>query len=283
MASLNEIRKKIKIIESTSKITKAMKLIATSKLKKQKDLFLNTSEYYQTIYKVFGLVIKEINVNDYLNNPNNDITVWIVFCSSMGLCGGYNINIIKKLIANIKPEDKIVSFGKKGVNILKSKNLFKQVYANINLDEKEINSDLFGLIAKQLLDDYYLNKFKNIKIIYMKFINSLSFEPSIIDVLPFDKTNFSEMDEPTNGSYYVIEPNEQKMFKFLLKKYIQAILQGSIIESQISENASRRNAMEGATKNANDLIANYKLSFNRIRQANITQEINEIVSGSNED
>ena len=283
MASLNEIRKKIKIIESTSKITKAMKLIATSKLKKQKDLFLNTSEYYQTIYKVFGSVIKEINVNDYLNNPNNDITVWIVFCSSMGLCGGYNINIIKKLIANIKPEDKIVSFGKKGVNILKSKNLFKQVYANINLDEKEINSDLFGLIAKQLLDDYYLNKFKNIKIIYMKFINSLSFEPSIIDVLPFDKTNFSEMDEPTNGSYYVIEPNEQKMFKFLLKKYIQAILQGSIIESQISENASRRNAMEGATKNANDLIANYKLSFNRIRQANITQEINEIVSGSNED
>lgn len=283
MASLNEIRKKIKIIESTSKITKAMKLIATSKLKKQKDLFLNTSEYYQTIYKVFGSVIKEINVNDYLNNSNNDITVWIVFCSSMGLCGGYNINIIKKLIANIKPEDKIVSFGKKGVNILKSKNLFKQVYANINLDEKEINSDLFGLIAKQLLDDYYLNKFKNIKIIYMKFINSLSFEPSIIDVLPFDKTNFSEMEEPTNGSYYVIEPNEQKMFKFLLKKYIQAILQGSIIESQISENASRRNAMEGATKNANDLIANYKLSFNRIRQANITQEINEIVSGSNED
>lgn len=280
MSFLNEIKKKIKIVESTSKITNAMKLIATSKLKKQKDLHSQTSKYFLNVYEIFGTICEDVDNKLLLNKSINNNTIWIIFTSSMGLCGGYNLNIIKKLSENIKPNDEIIIFGKKGNNLLKSKNILNNVIGIINFDDKEINYEIFEIISKKIVSDYYDGKFKNVKIIYTKFINSLLFEPTIFDLLPLDKQNLKRIEKLKNGSYFTIEPNSEILFNFMLVKYISSVLLGTIVESKISENASRRNAMEGATKNASELNSNYKLKFNRIRQADITQEITEIISGS---
>lgn len=198
----------------------------------------------------------------------------------MGLCGGYNLNVVKKLSENIKPNDEIIIFGKKGNNLLKAKNITNNIIGIVNFDDKESDYEIFEIISKKLINDFYEDKFKNIKIIYTKFINSLVFEPTIFELLPLDKKNLKSLEKPQNGSYFEIEPNDEILFNFMLSKYISSVLLGTIFESKISENASRRNAMEGATKNATELISDYKLKFNRLRQADITQEITEIISGS---
>lgn len=280
MSSLNEIKKKIKVVESTSKITNAMKLIATSKLKKEKDSFFVANQYYLSMYKIFGEIIKEIDESEINVKSKNDDTIWIIFTSSMGLCGSYNINIIKLLKENIKPNDKLIVFGKKGPNLLKSKNINNTILFNIELDDKSINIDLLDLLATNIIFLYKEQNFKSIKIIYTKYVNSLTFQPTIYDLLPFDTKNFHGFSRPNSGGYFVADPDSTKLFKFLFEKYISSVLLGTIKESKISENASRRNAMEGATKNANELIDNYKLKYNRIRQSDITQEITEIISGS---
>lgn len=280
MSFLNEIKKKIKIVESTSKITNAMKLIATSKLKKQKNLHIQTSKYFLNTYEIFGTICENIDEKFFVNKSNNDNTIWIIFTSSMGLCGGYNLNVIKKLSENIKPNDEIIIFGKKGSNLLKTKNIMNNVIGIVNFDDKESDYEIFEIISKKLINDFYEDKFKNIKIIYTKFINSLVFEPTIFELLPLDKKKLKSLEKPNNGSYFEIEPNDETLFNFMLSKYISSVLLGTIFESKISENASRRNAMEGATKNATELISDYKLKFNRLRQADITQEITEIISGT---
>lgn len=280
MSSLNEIKKKIKVVESTSKITNAMKLIATSKLKKQKDIFASTNQYYLSMYKIFGELIKDIDESEFKVKSDLDITLWILFTSSMGLCGSYNINIIKLLKENIKDNDLIIVFGRKGSNLLKSKNINNTILMNLELDDKEINFDVFDLLSFELIKLYKEKKFSTAKIIYTKYVNSLIFEPTIYNLIPFDKEHFQGLSKPVSGGYYVAEPNATKLFKFIFEKYICSILLGTITESKISENASRRNAMEGATKNANELISNYKLNYNRVRQSDITQEITEIISGS---
>lgn len=280
MSSLNEIKKKIKVVESTSKITNAMKLIATSKLKKQKDLYNATNKYYLTMYKMFGEILQNVDDKLLSNNCDNNDTLWILFSSSMGLCGSYNLNVVKTLKENILPNDKIMIFGKKGSNTIKSKGINNEVFMQIDLDDKDINFDMFELIAVEILNDYYLNKFKYVKIIYTKYINSLVFEPKIYQLFPIQKENFKPLDKPIHGGIYDVQPGHEFVFKKILDKYVAAILLGSISESKISENASRRNAMEGATKNANELKETYKLAFNRLRQSDITQEITEIISGS---
>lgn len=283
MASLNEIKKKIKVIESTSKITNAMKLIATSKLKKSKDILLNAKNYYSLMYEIFGTICSEMET-DLLTNSNTDgSTLWIISTSSIGLCGNYNINVIKELSANIKENDKILIFGKKGTSLLKSKEIYNEIYAHFNIDDKNFNENITKLIAKKIMIDYFEGMFKNIKIIYTKFINSLSFEPAILDILKIDKNILPTLKKPSNNSLILIEPNPEYVFGFVLINYVSSIIYASIIESQISENASRRNAMDNATKNASDLINDYRLSYNRIRQSKITQEITEIISGSKED
>lgn len=280
MPSLNEIKKKIKVIESTSKITNAMKLVATSKLKKQKSMFLKTNEFYQSFYKIFSIAYLDKDNNFIKNNCTEDKTLWVVFTSSMGLCGGYNINIIKALQNEIKDNDSIIVFGRKGATLIKNKNINNEIILQMNLEDRNINYDICEIVAKKIIKHYQNNEFSKVKLLYMKFINSISFEPLVYSVLPIDSKIEDKLVKPENGGYFKIEPSPTALIEAMLAKYIGTCMYGAILEGKICENASRRNAMDGATKNANELMVNYKLEFNRIRQANITQEITEIISGS---
>lgn len=283
MASLNEIRKKIKTVESTSKITNAMKLVASAKLKKQKELFLNESAYYEKFYDIFSY-IKANTSSNFLNfkKSDNGKTLWLSFFSSMGLCGSFNLNIAKELKKFIHHDDDIWMIGKKGKVLLKSKDIDNTISLDLELDDKDINFDLCHIIAENLLDTYKVDtEIKSIKIIYTKFVNSLTFVPSVFSLLPFDDTiSESRLQKSKTGTDYQIEPNADDLFESILTDYLATCIYGAIIESKVCENASRRNAMDSATKNANELIKNYKLEFNRKRQSDITQEITEIVSGT---
>lgn len=283
MASLNEIRKRIKTVESTSKITNAMKLVASAKLKKQKELFLNQTAYYEKFYDIFSYVKSNVN-SDFFSIKKNEKgkTLWLTFFSSMGLCGSFNVNIAKELKKFVKPNDDIWMIGKKGKSILKSKDINNPILLDLELDDKDINYDLFHIIAENLLEIYKSDsEIKAVKIIYTKFVNSLTFIPSVFSLLPFDNLiSESRLDKSKSGAEFSIEPNPDDLFASILNDYLATCIYGAIIESKVCENASRRNAMDSATKNANELIRNYKLEFNRKRQADITQEITEIVSGT---
>ena len=283
MASQNEIRKKIKAVEATSKITNAMKLVASAKLKKQKDMFANQTEYYRKFYDLFSYIKINAETESFFNKKDeNGKTIWLCFFSTMGLCGSFNINLVKELKNHIAEKDVIWLIGKKGKPIMKSKNILNEIDLDLELDDKDINYDLCYLLADFLLKKFNENqKIKSVKMIYSNFVNSLSFVPKVFSLLPLDKiVKESRLEKPLNGGEFSLKPSANELFKSILKDYLATCIYGAIIESKLCENASRRNAMDSSTKNANELIKNYKLDLNRKRQSDITQEITEIVSGT---
>ncbi|MCF0217725.1 MAG: F0F1 ATP synthase subunit gamma [Malacoplasma sp.] len=285
MASLNEIKKRIKTVEVTSKITNAMKLVATSKLKQQKNFFANQSIYVQKFYDLFTLINKKCEfANSQLNKDANGKTIWFIIFSTLGLCGSFNLNLVKKLISEIKNEkDELWLFGRRGASLLKSKNVNNEITFSLDVEDKEINFFLCQFLAEKLYKIYLeQSDVKEINIIYTKFINSLNFEPQVFNFLPIDnQLKNRELSDIQKQTDYMFEPNAEVLYNSLMVEYLATSLHGAIVESKVCENASRRNAMDSATKNANTLISNYKLEYNRKRQADITQQITEIVSGSN--
>lgn len=277
MASLNEIKKRIKIIESTSKITNAMKLVATAKLKKQREIFENQKVYYQNFYKSFHIVKNQLDKHFFVDNENKEAKkVWILIFSNMGLCGSFNLNVFKKIESEINEKDEIIVIGKKGKNILKSKNINNKILWKIEIDDKDIDYDLFYVLARNLISIYKKDDLvSGINLVYTKFINSLSFKPEILKIVPLS------YEGQKNDEFFSVEPCPEEIMEQLIIDYLATCIFGGIIESKVCENASRRNAMETATKNAEELKRNYKLEFNRKRQANITQEITEVISGTN--
>lgn len=285
MASLSEIRKKIKIVTSTSKITNAMKLVASAKLKKNKNIFKNMEAYYQEFIATFLEVKKRADVNFLIKKREHaNKTLWICFFSSVGLCGGFNLNLVKKLKELIETNDEIYIIGKKGLSLVKSKEILNEVVLDIEIDDRDINHDLFQIFGNNLLDAYFDNtNIKGINILYTKFINSLSFIPTVFSLLPFDPIINKIEPKPMEGfkKYNLSTSEPTELLKAMLTNYFSICLYGSILESKVCENSSRRNAMDSATKNADEILNNYHLEFNRRRQDKITQEITEIVSGAN--
>lgn len=285
MPSLSEIKKRIKVVESTSKITNAMKLVASAKLKKQKDLFMHAKEFYSNFYDIFFHIKANVEFSEkyFAKDASANKTIWIVFTSSMGLCGSYNVNLMKFLREKIENDkDEIILIGKKGASLLKNKNINNKVRLALEIEDKDITYDLCYILCKKIWEDFQDEKdIASIKIIYTKFINSLSFEPSIFSLIPIDERTVERISKPENGGIFVFTVKTDELFQSIISNYLSACVYGAMIESKVCENASRRNAMDSATENANDLIVSYKLEFNRIRQSDITQEITEIVSGSN--
>lgn len=284
MSSLNEIKKRIKTVESTSKITNAMQLVASAKLKKEKTLFEGQNTYSKNFYNVFSYISKRTDTKKYSTKRQQaNKNIWIIFFSSMGLCGSFNMNLVKEIEKVIGKDDELYIIGRRGKGLLKSKNINNDIGLNLELDDKDINYDLCYVLAENILKKYLSdNKIKNINMIYTKFVNSLSFVPEQFNLLPLDeKLKTDRLDKPHAGGEYNIEPNDENIIDTVITDYLATCLYGGILESKVCENASRRNAMDSATKNANELIKSYKLEFNRKRQTDITQEITEIVSGSN--
>ena len=271
-------KRRIKSVNSTKKITKAMQLVSTSKLKRCRDIFDKNSVYTSETLNIVQEILSRIKESDnkYLIKRDIKAKAYIVISSNLGLCGGYNANVFS-LVKDVvdKENDFLITIGSKGYNFLKKNN-----YKILNhVDEETTGNE--QLISKQIASfalDLFLNdKIGEIHVIYTKFVNSLTFTAVDLKLLPID------LDENKEGSNVdlLIEPNEEEVLNELLPFYFNSTIYGCLIESHVSEQASRRTAMENATDNAEEIGANLLLQYNKARQAAITQEITEVVAGAN--
>lgn len=290
MASLNNIRKRISTIETTNKITQAMKLVATAKLQQQKQKFNQISKYVNNLYEMLidltkGSKFDQVFIKKEASNKN----LYIVISSSLGLCGPYNANVCKFTITNMAKDDEIITIGDKALSFFKSKGYEKRIIASFNYIEKDFSYYEVLPLSGLLIDSFRNGKYQSINLVYTKFINSLSFETVKLQLLPFDPSLFkndkdNNLNEVTelNNLHQIIDflPNRHTIINNLIEFFTSTLIVAAITESRLCEYSSRRNAMETASDNAKQLIQQLKLEYNQARQEKITQEINEIIAGS---
>ncbi len=277
---MQEIKRRIKSVESTKKITKAMELVATSKLRKARNQLEQLKPYYQsvseTVAEILGHSESEVD-NTYLTPHEEGKRVDLIVSSSLGLCGGYNANIFKCVASTVSKEDEIYAMGSKIASYLNRQG-FEYHDEFIDLNQSLSFTEITKLV-KQLVERYKNGEIREIRMIYTEFVNNLSFEAKVKTLLPIqheDLEDFSQVQKET-----LFEPDAQTVLDYLIPMYLQSMILGYLVESLTSENASRRSSMENATDNASQLIDQLLLKYNQARQTAITNEISEIVAGSN--
>lgn len=283
MASLRDIQSRINSTKKTSQITKAMQMVSASKLNRAEmsaKAFVPYMEKIQEVVASIATGSTDVEHPMLISRPIKK-TGYIVITSDSGLAGPYNSNILRKLRQTIeerhqsKDEFTIIPIGKKGRDFFAKLGMpiAKEItglpdqpsFAEI----KEIASYAVNLFANEEIDELY--------IYYNHFVSAITHVVTEKKVLPL--TDLAKDNVKTN-SMYEYEPNEEEILKTLLPQYAESIVYGALLDAKASEHASRMNAMRSATDNAEELIAELTLSFNRARQAAITQEITEIVSGA---
>lgn len=283
MQSLDLIKKRIKSIEATRKITNAMKLVATTKIKSQSKSFEAVSIFCHEYYRVFkALILREPNL-DFLRQPDKkvqDQDLYILCTSDLGLCGPFNNTICKFLMSKIRPQDKILVFGQKGVSYLKLHRMGDQIIKTMRWDLDANNYYALLPLSYEILSAYATGKYKNIKVVYTEFKSTVSSAPKMWNILPIWPELFGATKEVQVRDWTIFEPSAKDIIKAILPVYVSNLVYGALVESTLCESTSRRFAMEGATKNATELIDTLRIQYNQARQEAITQEINEIVAGA---
>ena len=279
---MQEIKRRIKSVESTKKITKAMELVATSKLRKTRNQLEQSKPYYTNVAQTVAEILANCKGNNdsiYLVE-NKDIgkEVFIVIASSLGLCGGYNANIFKEIKGAIKPGDYVYSIGSKATSYLLKNHQGVTDHKFDDLNTTFDFKDVTKLVA-ELTKMYREKEISKIKIVYTEFVNNLTFRPRIVTLLPVDPSDFDHIEISKKSTLF--EPSPEEVLDSLIPMYLQAVIYGYIIESATSENAARRTSMENANDNADELTEQLLLKYNQARQTAITNEISEIVAGAN--
>ncbi len=289
MPSLKDLRNRIDSVKSTKKITQAMKMVAASKLKKAQ-ILAEKSRSYSTGIK--DIVAKLVHSEDHLEHPliakdKKDIknSLILVVSSDRGLCGGLNTNIIKKtrgLVAKLESENKkvsIICLGKKGYDSLSifNEENFDQDTKFINVSDIDYN--ILQNVGSSIIEKFYKKKFNECYILYNYFISVISQEVKTERLLPYEKLNFESNQEEEN-IFYDFEPEVEDVLSKILPKNFVVQIYKSVLESRASEQGARMTAMDNATRNAGEMIDSLSLKYNRQRQAMITKELIEIISGA---
>ena len=280
--STKEIKNRIRSMESTKQITKAMEMVAASKLRRAQAQVSASRPYFQ----ILRSTIREITRSNrdfsspFLREREGKKVIYLVIAGDRGLAGGYNSNILKLVMTEIQGKDAVVlPIGKKAVDYFKSKDvpLFTDQYA----EAASVSvGDCFS-ISKQLCKAFLSGEFDEVYVAYTEFISVLSQVPNSMQILPLKKEDLLQEDEsPRRRCDTIYEGAPEEVFAAIVPEYLGGVLYGALCESRASEQAARRSAMDSATQNAEDMIADLSLKFNRARQAAITQEITEIVAGS---
>lgn len=279
MASMRDIKRRRDSIQSTGQITKAMKLVSTVKLQRAKGKAENAKPYFDLMYKtVSNILAKSGNINHrYLKPGVSNKKAVIAITANRGLAGGYNNNIVKLVTGSISQQDAVIyTIGRKGAEVFKRKGYdIKADYSDV-IDEP-LYTDARE-IAEEVLRSFTDGKVGEIYIAYTSFKNTVVQEPKLIRLLPVSADEIEKDGDSTPMNY---EPNEEEALDMIIPKYVCSIIYGALIESVASENGARMQAMDSATSNAEDMISSLSVKFNRARQASITQELTEIISGAN--
>lgn len=277
--STKNIKNRIRSLESTKQITKAMEMVASSKLRRTQEQVLSSRPYFQILYETIHKIADADRdfSSDYLTKREGNRVLYIVIAGDRGLAGGYNNNVLKLVLSEIAgKEASVLPIGKKTVDYFKARNI--PVLDTRYAQASEVSLGDCFTIAKQLCVKYRSGEFDRICIAYTNFVSVLSQTPSTMPLLPLLRQD-SHKPRPV-GQITVYEPGSEEVFDTIVPEYLGGILYGALCESRASEQAARRTAMDSATKNAQEMIEDLSLKFNRARQAAITQEITEIVAGA---
>ena len=276
--STKDIKNRIRSMESTKQITKAMEMVAASKLRQAQNRITASRPYFEILSNTISDIVATNRdfTSPYLRKREGNRALFVVIAGDRGLAGGYNSNVIKLAVANMEgKEATVLPIGKKAVDYFRSKGyaLLAETYA----EAADVDiGDCFS-IAKLLSKVWLAGNFDEIHVAYTNFVSVLSQTADVRQLLPL----IPEEREATESRCVTLyEPEPEEVFASIVPEYLGGIVYGTLCESRCAEQAARRTAMDSATSNAEDMIADLSLKYNRARQAAITQEITEIVAGA---
>ncbi len=275
---MNSIKSRMKSVTSTMQITKAMELVATSKLRKAREKAESSRPFYEITLKAIDDIESAHEIKDsvWSRVPEGERTLYVVIAGDRGLAGGYNSNIFR-LTAQLS-EGKEASFlpvGKKALDFYTHRKM--PIYSSGCPYVSDVSVGDSLAIAEEICRDFESGKFDRVVLVYTKFASMISQIPKYRQLLPLDRETRGEK-KSSPDPIYAGDPEE--ILANILPKYVGGVINSAICESLASESAARRTAMNAANKNASEMIDSLMLRYNRARQAVITQEITEIVSGS---
>lgn len=277
--SSKEIKNRIRSMNSTRQITKAMEMVASSKLRRAQAQMYTSRPYFETLYATVQNIADtsaELQ-SPYLTGNDGKKALFVVVAGDRGLAGGYNSNVLRLALAAMEGKDAVVlPIGKKATEFFNSKGY--PLFSTTEMATEEFTASHCFTLAKQLCKAYLKGEYSEIQIGYTNFVSVLSQEPAILQALPLLR---QETSEPKRMPAQIIyEPDSTTVFETIIPEYVGGILYGVLCESRAAEQAARRTAMDSATKNADDMISELNLKYNQARQAAITQEITEIIAGA---
>jgi len=291
MPSLDDLKKRIKSVKSTQKITKAMKMVAAAKLRKAQENAEKGRPYSKKMQNIILNLTKSIS--DPENAPKllvgtgkDQVYLCVVLTADRGLCGGFNSNICKLAKTNFKKllnegkEIKIITVGSKGLDQIK-REYGKYVIKKLNFkDKKQISFNEAEIVGKEIIELFNKDEFDKCIIFYNNFKNVITQIPQAQQIIPAEKIELNDKDKKEETLTYEFEPDEDEILEDLLPKNISTQVFKALLENAASEQGSRMTAMDNATRNAGDLVDKLTINYNRSRQASITKELIEIISGA---
>ena len=291
MPSLDDLKKRIKSVKSTQKITKAMKMVAAAKLRKAQESAEKGRPYSKKMQNII------LNLTKSINNPenapkllvgtgNDQIYLCVVLTADRGLCGGFNSNIcklaknhFKKLLSEGK-KIKIIAVGSKGLDQIK-RDYGQHIIKKFSFKEKkQISFKEADIVGREIIELFNKKEFDKCIIFYNNFKNVITQIPQAQQIIPAEQTDLKDEDKNQEQISYEFEPEQDEILEDLLPKNISTQVFKAFLENAASEQGSRMTAMDNATRNAGDLVDKLTINYNRSRQASITKELIEIISGA---
>lgn len=292
MASLKELRSRISSVRSTQKITKAMQMVAAAKLRRAQDAAEAARPYAERMAAVMANLSTSLKDAPgasplLVGTGKDDVRMLVVMTADRGLCGGFNTNIARKArerIAKLQGEGKtvkLVTVGKKAYDALKRLHADKVVHRFELGGGKDIGAAKAAAIGQWVRDQFAAGEFDVLEVISSEFVSVISQKPRAQTLIPAMDAIPDDVERPDlGGAVYEYEPDEEAILDVLLPRYVDTVILSSLLENSAGEMGARMAAMDNATRNAGELIDKLNLVYNRTRQAKITTELTEIISGA---
>ena len=283
MASMRDIKRRKSSIQSTQQITKAMKLVSTVKLQRARANAERSQSYFKCMYDTVGSILSRVGhvEHKYLLPGASKKKAVIVITSNRGLAGGYNSNVVKLVTRNeeLRKEDlQIYAVGNKGREMLNRSGY--EIKENLpEIIEEPAYADAM-LLANRLLKSFEEGEICEIYLAYTSFKNTVSHVPTLLKLLPVEYDAENPAEDSSQSAIMNFEPEDVEALDMIVPKYIASLIYGAMVEAVASENGARMQAMDNATSNAEEMISDLALKYNRARQGSITQELTEIIAGA---
>jgi F-type H+-transporting ATPase subunit gamma len=290
MPNLKDLKTRISSVKSTKKITSAMKMVAASKLRRAQELAESSRVYAESLSLILSSLSGGSKDNSDLpevlvGRANPKVALLIINSSDRGLCGGFNSTLFRSAVAWIKDkkskniEVKLMPIGKKASAFYKRSDLeIIENFEDINTNDRQlevsenVKNKISELFESQAIDE--------VSILYNKFVSAIAQEPTFKSLIPLEQSESEEGSEETTNSSFEFEPDKNELLEYLIPRNFMTQVYGCILESSAAEHAARMTSMDNATRNAGDMIDSLTMTYNRTRQAVITKELIEIISGA---